>query len=263
MILYFGVVLLSIGTKSAFSQDYCKSLVQCTQDADNARSECDKLIKIAYPQDSNSSANATKAKSVKSKDAGSDCGSNVKSISEQLVKKQLEQRQQQRDCLNALLADAVPVGDKGRQEQCQKASDNIGKSGGKRLKRKVTGTPSNATVASNSTGPPHSSSGPTTVPSVSPPSHNETVDSGKDSKKNTTTTNTDYALYAKCVQNAETKAKSCRSLNACCSEVPTCDFEYQLSPLHDEILQLQYDLFKQYRTCLKERTKQAETEKPK
>jgi len=116
--ILFTTLLVLIGTKASLAQDAqssCKSYIQCSQDADTARKECEKLIVIAYPIKSNSSAGNGSAKSVKSAPLTGDCASNVKNISEQLIQKQTEQRQQERDCLNSHLSDAQAV-EKSRQE---------------------------------------------------------------------------------------------------------------------------------------------------
>jgi len=239
---------LAIGTIS-YAQDaqsFCKSYIQCTQTADSLRADCEKLIRIPFPTSANGTAKSVK--SVKSA-AAIDCGSNVKNISEQLVQKQNEQRQQQRDCLNAHLADAIVVNDKNRLATCQKALDAMSASSNtttRRRKRKTgaADASANATVSANST----------TAPAPASPAGNATVQA---SVANNATTGTDYAAYAKCVKNSEAKSQACRPLSACCSEVTTCDFEYQLSPLHDQIIQLQYDLFKQYRSCQSQKTKAA------
>jgi len=247
--IFLTIAFICLSIKFNYAQDgqsFCKSFIQCTQNADDLRAECEKLIRISFPT---KNAPAKSVKSTKSAPVG-DCGSNVKNISQQLVQKQNEQRQLQRDCLNKHMSDATVVTDKSRLAICQKAIDASNST--HRLKRKVcTGkgclakdVSSNATVSANIT---------TTVP-VNGTVHEESKNA---------TAGTDYAAYGKCIQESEAKAKACRPLGACCSEVTTCDFDYQLSPLHDEIAQLQYDLFKQYRLCQKEKTKTVDTGKPK
>lgn len=246
--ILFTSLLVLIGTKASLAQDAqsCKSYIQCSQDADTARSECEKLIVIPYPVNSNSSAKNGSAKSVKSAPLAGDCASNVKNISEQLIQKQTEQRQQERACLNSHLSDAQAV-DKSRQAICQKSVDSASVKTSHRMKR----------ASANATASPNAANA-TSRANSSAPASNATVQADKDSKKNgSASAGNDYAAYAKCIQEAELKSRACRPLAACCSETTTCDFEYKLSPLYHDITQLHYGLYKAYRQCQKDRLKAA------
>lgn len=199
--------------------EFCKSFIQCSQEADKARQECDKLIIIAMPS-GNGSESAKPAK------AGGDCASNVKNISELLIQKQTDQRQQQRDCLNSHLGEATFGGDKSRvrrlktfegadneggsfqQDQCKKLSAAASSSKPKRQKRKVAKDEpaKNATAAIHGNG---------TSPAPAVKEEKEATNGSAAPQS------TDYAAYAKCLQAAEVKAEQCKPIAACCSEIQT------------------------------------------
>lgn len=101
-IIYYFRILTVVNFSETIYQDSkdaaCRSLVKCLSEAEDARGQCDKQRKAS---------NNDKQKPP----SGDEC-STLGAKQEELQNLQVQQRQQQRDCLTNSFADATPVGDK-------------------------------------------------------------------------------------------------------------------------------------------------------
>jgi len=251
--IFFVSALIAITFGQEDGKQYCQSAIQCYVEAEKLNSDCQ-----ATNKPSNTSVSANKS---------TDCKAVLNDKIDQLRQKEKQHRQQMIDCLKTRVDDATPVPQK-EAVKCQNASTPASGMGpSQRFVRQTTNmTDVSSTDMSSGQGGSGSGSDGGSAANVGSSGNGATANGGsgsgggqgnkgkgKGGKGGKGSGNGPNKPKPQgnnvCQQKVQQKQAQCKKMDTCCSEIPYCHLQFELSDLHDQIRQLELDILLQRRKC--------------